>query len=113
MLWSANAEYDVVAGEADFYHHIAAGHLLQKLGWATFVHHVNAMSDAFGMTLLYRITHMKLQVLGWDKTLDEFARMQRDVHMRIAFVKVIEHAHVQRKISNGDIPVFRHHQVQT
>ena len=123
MLRPANAENDVVAGETDFHHYIAVGHLLQELEWATFVHHVNAMSDAFGMTLLYRIAHMKLQVLGRDKALvtavpnperalDEFARVQRDVHMRITLVKVIEHAHVQRKISHGDIPVFRHHQVQ-
>ena len=71
------------------------------------------MSDAFGVTHLDRIAHMKLQVLGRDKALDQFARVQRDVHLRIAFVKVIEHAHVQRKIPHGDIPVFRHHQVQT
>src|ERR1017187_7882301 len=112
MLRPANAEDDVVAGETDFHHYIAVGHLLQELEWATFVHHVNAMSDAFGMTLLYRIAHMKLQVLGRDKALDQFARVQRNVHMRITFVKVIEHAHVQRKISHRYIPVFRHHQVQ-
>src|ERR1035437_5041503 len=100
MLWPAPAQDDIVAGQADFHHYIAVGHLLQKLEGATFVHHVNAMSDAFGVPLLYRIAHMKLQVLGWDKTLDELARMQRDVHMRIALVKVIEHAHVQGKISH-------------
>src|SRR5664279_3499577 len=100
MLWSAHAENDVVAGEADFHHHVAAGHLLQKLEWATLVHHVNAMSDAFGLTHFDRITHMKLQVLGRDKTLDEFACMQRNVHMRITFVEIIEHAHVQGKISH-------------
>src|ERR1035441_2638359 len=97
MLRSAHAQDNVIAGEADFHHHIAVRHLLQKLEWTTFVHHVNAISNAFGMTRLDRIAHMKLQVLGRDKALDQLARMRRDVHLRIALVKRSEERRVGKE----------------
>ena len=91
---------------------MSPGHLAQKFEGTRLVHHVNAVADAFCVSNLNRIAHVKLQVFGRNKPFHQFACVQRDVHVRILLVQIVEYAHVEGEILDGNVPVLRHDQVQ-
>src|SRR5215475_11545992 len=58
------------------------------------------------------MSNVKTQAFGWDKAQGEFPSVQSDMHLGINSVQVVEHPHVQLKVAHGNVPVFRHNQVQ-
>ena len=48
MVLSTDAENHVVARQADFHHHMIAGHLFQQFMRVVFIHDVHAVPDALG-----------------------------------------------------------------
>src|SRR5271157_3492482 len=111
MLWATNAKNHIVAGEANLDHDFVTGHLMQKLERPCLVHHVNPVANTFRVSDLYRIAHMKLQVLGRNKTLHQFPSVKRDMYLWILLVQIVEDAHVEGEVPDGNVPVLRHHQV--
>ncbi len=70
------------------------------------------MADALGVALLDGLANVERQVLRRDHAGRELASVQRDVHLRIEAVQIIEHVHLQAVIAQGDIAVFRLNVVQ-
>ena len=51
------------------------------------VHHINPVADAFGVSNLDRIAHVKLQAFGRHKTFHQLAGVQRNVHLGILLMQ--------------------------
>ncbi len=50
MGCAANAENQIVTAEIDFHHDVALLHFIEQLIRAPFIHDVDAVADAFGVT---------------------------------------------------------------
>src|SRR5580704_2790158 len=70
------------------------------------------MADAFGVAALDRGANVEREVLGLDQAHRDLSGMQADVHLGIDTVQVIQHGHVLVEIVSGNVPVFRHDEVQ-
>ena len=81
MVISAHAENDVVRGEAYFHQNVALGHFMQQCDGIFFVHHINTVADALGVSAIDGGANVKGQVLRWNQANREFAGVQRDVHL--------------------------------
>src|SRR5580698_2209058 len=78
-----------------------------------FVHHVHAMSDAIGMSLLDCGTNVKGETVGWNHARFQLARMQRDVDIWIKRAQSIDHLHVQPIIGHADFTILRLDKIET
>ena len=87
------------------------GHLFQQRRSVVLIHHVDAVTDALGMALLHRLTNVKAQPLRRDLGRGELAGVERDVHLRVHGMEVVNHIHLQCVVPHGYKTVFRHHEV--
>src|SRR5215469_13885204 len=58
------------------------------------------------------MSDMKTQAFRWDQAYGQFPGVQTDMHLGINSMQVIKHLHVQVEVAHGNVPVFRHAQVQ-
>ncbi len=101
-----DVEDDGVAGEVDFDHDVAVGHLLHELPGAVFKHDVDAVADALGVALFDGGADVEGEALGRDHAFGELTGVEGDVHLRIEAVQVVEHVHLQAVVAHGEIAVF-------
>ena len=106
MVVALDVENNVVAGEVDFDHDVAVGHLLHELPGVVLEHDVDAMTDAIGVALLDGGANVEGEAFGWDQAFGELAGMQGDMHPRVETVQEAEHAHLPAIVSHGDVAVF-------
>ena len=53
------------------------------------------------------------EILRFDQSHGDLAGVKRDVDLGIKAVQVIEHGHVLAEIVGRDVPVFRHHEIES
>ena len=106
MLFAADAENDVVAGEVDFDQHALVRHVLQQLVRTVFVHDVHAMADAVGSGLLHRKPDMAAQAFRRHQPRRELAGMQADADLGVELAQESDHAHVLGIVGHGGVLVL-------
>ena len=111
MIFAADAENHVVAGEVDFDHHVLRGHFLQQIVGAIFVHDVDAVADALGVGLFDGEANVAAEALGRNQAGGELAGVQADVDLGIKAMQEADHAHVQGVVVHGSVAVFGHHEI--
>src|SRR5678815_503906 len=71
------------------------------------------MANAFGVSCSDGLAHVKTQPLWRDHPRRQLTCVQCDVNFGVHAVQVVENAHVQIEVAHGNVPVFRHDQVQS
>ena len=77
-----------------------------------FLHHIHTVADACGVAVFNRFADVEAQPLGRHQAGRQFTRMQRDLHLGVDAVQIVQQAHVQREVAHGHQGVFWHDQVQ-
>ena len=70
------------------------------------VHDVDAVADALGVAELDGLADVEAEAVGRDEAGSEFAGVERDVHLRIDAVEVVEHQHLAVVLGHGEVAVF-------
>ena len=79
--------------------------------WLVFIHDVNAVADALGVTKLNSLADVKAKTGRRDEAGSDFACVQGDMHARIDAMQIIEHEHLTVVFGHGEIAVFGHDEV--
>ena len=80
MIFSNDAENQIVAAEADLDHDVLRGHFFQQFVRAIFVHDVNAVADAFRRRLFDCQANVAAQPFIGNEAGRDLSRMQADVN---------------------------------
>jgi len=94
MIVAADAEDEVVAGEGDFDHDVIFRHSVHQLVGFLFVHDVDAVADALGVSELDGPVNVAAETFVGDDAGSEFAGMHGDVDLGIDRVEIVEHFHL-------------------
>jgi hypothetical protein len=111
VLAALDAENALVRAEVDFDHHVLLRQLLEQGRGVVFVHHVDAVADALGVSQLDRLADVEAQALGRDQAGSQLAGVQADVDLGINGVEIVEHPHLQRVVAHGNEAVLGLHEV--
>ena len=84
------------------------GHLFQKRVGMILINNVDAVTDAFGLSLLDGQTNMATQTFVRNQTRCKLARVQAHVDFCVPLVKEADDAHVQSVVGHGCVAVFGH-----
>jgi hypothetical protein len=91
---------------------ISVGHLLEQRLGIVFVHDVDAVADAFGVTEIDSLADVKAEPVGRDEARGKFAGMERDVDRGVDAVEIVEHEHLAVVLGHGHVSIFRLHEVE-
>ena len=83
MIFAADAEDEIVAGESDFDHDVIFRHRVHQLVRIFFVHDVHAVADAFGVAEFDGPANMAAEAFVRDEAGSEFSGVHRDMNFGV------------------------------
>ena len=113
MICSRDIEDDVVRGQIDLNHDVPGGHLVQQMKGVVFVErHRRTWPVAFEQPGWSGLADdVKAETCRRHHARRKLARMQRDVHLGIDGVEIVEHLHLQVIVAHREVAVLGHHEV--
>src|SRR5215813_7263510 len=100
MIFAADAEDHVIAGQIDLYHHVFSCHLFQQFVRTIFVHYVHAVANALRVCLLDGQTNMTTKSAWEHQSGRKFPCVETDMDFGIEIVQETDYTHVQRVVSH-------------
>ena len=113
MIVAPYSKNQVTGTQADFDCDVVGCHLLQQIDCIIFIHHCSTVADALSVAAVDGFTDVKAQAIRRNQAHGQLTGVQGDVDLGIHPMQVVKHFHVQAEIVHGNVPVFRHHQVET
>src|SRR5215472_7459518 len=80
MIFTADAENEVIAGQADFDHDVIARHFFQQFVRIVFVHDIHAVADAFGLRFFDRKANVTAEAFVGNEPWRQFASVQSEMN---------------------------------
>ena len=103
-----------MAVEAVLHQDVLPRHQRDKADRILLVNHVQAVPDSLRVPDLNRFSNVRrVELLRLHLARRQFTRMQRDVHLRIDAVQIIQHPHLQIEIVQRVEFVLRLHQIDS